>query len=91
MRVVGLAFVVALSTFVLSAQTALAGRPSNGEGWWGVTTDKTTTGAGFILIIAFPLLVAFLSFVQGRLEKRKQARMQAKKARLARADLRGGW
>lgn len=91
MRLVRLVFVVALSTFILSAQTAIAGRPSNGEGWWGETSDSVTTGAGFILIVAFPLLVAFLSFVQGRLEKRKQARMQAKKARLARADLRGGW
>jgi hypothetical protein len=73
----------------LSAPAALA--HDGGEGWWGETSDKVVTNAGFIIIAAFPLLVFVLSMVQYRLDKRKDARKHAAKARLARADQRGGW
>ncbi len=76
----------------LSAPVALAAEGHDGgEGWWGETNDKIVTNAGFIIIAAFPLLVFVLSMVQYRLDKRKDARKRAAKARHARADLRGGW
>ena len=76
----------------LSAPVALAGEGHDGgEGWWGETDDKIVTNAGFIIIAAFPLLVFVLSMLQYRLDKRKDARKRAAKARHARADLRGGW
>jgi uncharacterized membrane protein YphA (DoxX/SURF4 family) len=74
---------------LLSAPAALA--HDGGQGWWGVTNDKVITNAGFIIIAAFPLLVTLLSLLQWRLDKRKERRKAAEKARRARADLRGGW
>ena len=47
--------------------------------------------AGFILIAGFPLFILFASLVLWRLEKRKDARKAADKARALRADARGGW
>ena len=75
----------------LSAPAALAGGHDGGEGWWGETDDKVVTNAGFIIIGAFPLLVFLLSLLQYTLDKRKDARKRAAKARVARADQRGGW
>jgi hypothetical protein len=74
---------------LLSAPAALA--HDGGQGWWGVTNDKVITNAGFIIIAAFPLLITLLSLLQWRLDKRKERRKAAEKARRARADLRGGW
>ena len=62
-----------------------------GEGLWGETNDKVITNAGFILIAFFPLFIFAMSMIQWRLEKRKDARKAAAKARMARADVRGGW
>jgi hypothetical protein len=62
-----------------------------GEGWWGETNDKVITNAAFIIIAAIPMLVLILSLIQWRLDKRKDRRLAAAKARKARADLRGGW
>jgi preprotein translocase subunit SecG len=62
-----------------------------GEGLYGETTDKVVTNFGFALIAFFPLLIFTLSMIQIRLDKRKDARKKAEKARKARADLRGGW
>jgi hypothetical protein len=76
-------------TLALTAPLALAG--DEGEGLYGETNDLVVTMAGFILIAFFPLLVAVLSFVQWRLEKRKEARTQAKRTHLARSEWRGGW
>ena len=58
---------------------------------WGETNDKVVTYAGFILIVAFPLLILILTLIQTRLDKRKDRRLAAEKTRKARADLRGGW
>jgi hypothetical protein len=49
------------------------------------------TNAGFILIAFFPLFILVMSLLQWKLEKRKDARKKAAKARVARADVRGGW
>ena len=75
----------------LSAPAALAEGHDGGEGWWGETSDKIVTNAGFIIIGAFPLLVLVLSLLQHSLDKRKDNRKRAAKARVARADQRGGW
>ena len=76
---------------LLAAPAALAGPHDGGEGLWGETNDKIVTNAGFILIAAFPVIIFTASMIQGRLDKRKEARKKAEKARAARADLRGGW
>jgi hypothetical protein len=76
----------------LSAPAALAAEGHDGgEGWYGETSDKVVTNAGFIIIAAFPLTVFLLSLLQRTLDKRKDARKRAAKARRARADMRGGW
>ena len=77
--------------FAVIAPVALAGDHDGGEGLWGETNDQVVTYAGFALIVGFPILVLILSLIQNRLEKRKDRRLAAAKARKARADLRGGW
>lgn len=86
------AFALAVALLALTAPLALAAEGHDGgEGTYGETSDKVVTNAGFIIIAAFPLLIFVLSMVQWRLDKRKDARKKAAKARRARADLRGGW
>lgn len=77
--------------FALMAPVALADGHDGGEGLWGETDDKVVTYAGFILIVGFPILILILTLIQSRLEKRKDRRLAAAKARRARADVRGGW
>ena len=62
-----------------------------GEGWYGETNDKVITNAGFAIIAGVPVLILVLSLTQWRLDKRKDRRMAAAKARAARTDMRGGW
>jgi hypothetical protein len=80
-----------LVLFALMAPVALAGEHDGGEGLWGETNDKVITNAGFIIIAAFPTLILILSLIQWRLDKRKDRRLAAARARRARADMRGGW
>ena len=81
---------IALGTLVLlSAPAALAS--NDGRGLYGTTDDKVVTNAGFILIAFFPLFVLAMSLLQARLERRKQARKQAFKARARDERWRGGW
>ena len=75
----------------LTAPVALAADHDGGEGLWGETNDKIVTNAGFIIIAAFPALIAILSLIMWHLDKRKDQRKKAAKARSARADMRGGW
>jgi hypothetical protein len=81
--------VLTLALLAIAAPAALA--HDGGEGWWGETNDKVITNAGFILIAFFPLFILVMSLLQWKLEKRKDARKKAAKARVARADVRGGW
>jgi hypothetical protein len=81
--------VLTLALLAMTAPAALA--HDGGEGWWGETNDKVITNAGFILIAFFPLFILVMSLLQWKLEKRKDARKRAAKARVARADVRGGW
>ena len=80
-----------LTLALLAAAAPAAVAHDGGEGLWGETNDKVITNAGFILIAFFPLFVLFASLLQWRLDKRKEARKRAAKARAARADVRGGW
>lgn len=79
-----------LALALLLAPAAVA--HDGGEGWYGVTTDKIVTNAGFILIAFFPLFVLAMSMLQWRLDKRKERRKKAHKA-LAQDERawRGGW
>jgi hypothetical protein len=90
MRRLALLAVQTVVSFALLAPLALAVE-DHGEGLYGETNDKVVTNAGFILIAAFPLLVLLLSLLQWRLDKRKEARKRAEKARNARTEWRGGW
>jgi hypothetical protein len=78
-----------VTLFALSAPAALAG--DGGEGLWGETDDKVITNAGFFLIGFFPLFVFTMSMIMWFLDRRKDRRKAAEKARRARADMRGGW
>ena len=75
--------------FALTAPVALA--HDQGQGWYGETTDKTVTNAGFIVIGFFPLFVLVMSLLQWRLEKRKDARKKAAKARANSRRWQAGW
>jgi hypothetical protein len=72
-----------LALLAVTAPAALA--HDGGEGLWGETNDKVITNAGFILIAFFPLFILFASLLQWRLDKRKEARKKAAKARAARS------
>jgi hypothetical protein len=81
-----------LALLLLTAPAALAAEGHDGgEGWWGETNDKVITNAGFILMAFFVSFVFIMSLIQGALDKRKDRRKAAEKARRARADMRGGW
>ena len=78
-----------VASLLLLAPAALA--HDGGEGYYGQTTDKIVTYAGFSLIIFFPLFIFFASMLQGRLEKRKDERKAAAKARAKSAEWQRGW
>ena len=81
-----------LVSFFLLAPAAMADSANDhGEGWFGETDDLSVTLAGFVLIAGFPLFILLASLLLWRLEKRKDARKSADKARALRADARGGW
>jgi preprotein translocase subunit SecG len=79
----------ALVFLLVQAPAALA--YNDGRGFYGATNDKVVTNAGFILIVFFPTFVLVMSLIQWRLEKRKHARLDAKKAHAGNASWRGGW
>jgi hypothetical protein len=85
----------ALLTLWLLALTAPAALAAPGQdqggGWYVPANDKVVTNAAFVVIAGFPVLIVLLSLLQGGLDKRKHRRMDAAKARRARADTRGGW
>jgi hypothetical protein len=92
MRRLATTLLVSAMTLLVFAQVALADSENDhGEGWWGETNDRVVTYFGFGLIAFFPLFIFFASLIQWRLDKRKEHRKTAEKARAARADLRGGW
>jgi hypothetical protein len=80
---------VTVVLFLLTAPVALA--HDQGQGWYGETNDKVVTNAGFIIIGFFPLFILLASLLQWRLDKRKDARKKATKARAASRRWQGGW
>jgi ABC-type nickel/cobalt efflux system permease component RcnA len=78
--------VMALTALLVVAAPVFA--HDGGEGLYGETNDQVVTNAGFILIIFFPLFCLFASLLQWQLEKRKDRRKAAAKAR---AQDPGGW
>ena len=87
-----------LITLVLCAFGALmAGAPDalavahGGQGIYGETDDQVITNAMFIVIVFFPTIIVVFSLLQGWLDHRKHARMDAAKRRAASVDWRGGW
>ncbi len=76
-------------TFALLAPSALA--IDSGQGWYGEAGDKVVTNAGFILIAFFPLFILLMSLLQWRLDKRKQERKAAAKARAGNKVWTSGW
>ena len=79
----------AIVMLLLSAPVALA--HDGGEGYYGQTDDKVVTIAGFTLILFFPVFVFVASMVQGHLEKRKDERKAAAKARAKSPEWQRGW
>jgi len=67
-----LAPLLVLATWLLMAAPAFAG--DNGEGIVGETDDRIITFFCLGLVLAFVVLVALLSALQGALERRKDAR-----------------
>jgi hypothetical protein len=78
----------ALVSLAVLAPSALA--IDGGQGTYGEAGDKVVTNAGFILIGAFPLLIFALSLLQWSLDRRKDRRKAAAKARNGRI-WQGGW
>jgi fatty acid desaturase len=85
----------ALAIALLSVTALLVAAPAAfaaaGQGWYGETDDQVITRSMFYVIIFFPALITVLSLIQWGLDRRKHARMEAKKRRAASADWRGGW
>ncbi len=80
-----------LTIFTTLALAAPAFAHDGGEGWWGETNDRVVTNAGFLIIGGLPLLIFLLSLIQWRLDKRKDDRKRAAKARSGSPSWRGGW
>ncbi len=72
-----LASIIATACFAALAITApafAAGGHDNGEGLLGETNDRIITFFSLGVVLFFFLVVCLGSFVQNRLEKRKEAR-----------------
>jgi fatty acid desaturase len=79
-----------VAAMLLLAPSALATTHS-GQGIWGPTDDKQITYAMFIIIGLFPVLIIVFSVIQGWLDHRKHARMDAARRRASSAEWKGGW
>ena len=72
-----LRFVAALSLLLNLLLAAPAMAHDNGEGLLGETDDRIITFFSLGVVVFFTFVVCFGSWLQGRLEKRKQARKAA--------------
>jgi hypothetical protein len=80
-----------LVLLVAPAALAATGGPDYGEGLYGETNDRVITNAGFILLAAFPLFISLMSLLQWLLDRRKERRKAAAKARQARREWSESW
>jgi K+-transporting ATPase A subunit len=83
---IALPYAVLLTLFMAPAADA----ENDGRGFYGATGDKAITNIMFGVILFFPLFVLLMSLLQGKLDRRKQARKAAEK-QLQTAPWRGGW
>ncbi|HWD69173.1 MAG TPA: hypothetical protein VG293_03200 [Solirubrobacteraceae bacterium] len=88
-RTVLLALWVA-GAMLLAAPSAFA-VTHGGQGVWGPSGDKTITYTMFILIGLFPVIIIVFSLIQGFLEHRKHARIDAAMRRAKSEEWKGGW
>jgi preprotein translocase subunit SecG len=79
------------SVTLLSLASDAFARATGGQGWYGESDDKVITNTMFIVILFFPTVALVLTVIQSRLDKRKHAKLDAKKRREANTDWRGGW
>ena len=79
-----------VAAMLVAAPSALA-VTHGGQGIWGGTSATTVTYAMFILIGLFPVIIIVFSLIQGFLEHRKHARVDAAKRRASSAEWKGGW
>lgn len=78
------------AAMLVAAPSALA-VTHGGQGIWGATNDQTITYAMFVLIGLFPVLIIVFSLIQGWLEHRKHARIDAAARRASSDQWKGGW
>jgi hypothetical protein len=90
-RVRRIAITLSLVSVAVLASAASALGEAAGEGLYGPADDKVSTNSGFLIIITVPLFVGLMSALQWKLDKRKQARKAAAKARASGAEWQGGW
>ena len=86
--------ILTLGILLVTAASAMASEGpghDGGEGWYGITNDKVVTNAGFIVIGAIPLFILLMSLLQHALDRRKEKRKSAAKARGGAAVWKGGW
>ena len=69
-----LAATLAAATSLVLAAPAMAADNDNGEGLLGELNDRIITFFSLGVVVFFLLVVALGSYLQGRLEKRKDAR-----------------
>ena len=62
-----------------------------GEGLFGPTNDSQITNAMFLVMGFFVVIIIVFSLIQGRLEHRKHARIDAAKRRASSEEWKGGW
>ncbi len=67
--------ILVLAFWLLPAASAFAG--DNGEGLWGETDDRVITFFSLGVVAFFAILVAVLSAIQARLDRRKDERKAA--------------
>ena len=83
--------VMSVVTALLALAPSAFATTHGGQGIYGPTNDKTITDTMFILIGLFPVIVIVFSVLQGWLEHRKHARVDAAKRRASAAEWKGGW
>ena len=73
------AFYVVLATLALTLSGAAPAFASHaGEGWAGELNDKVITFFSLGVLLFFVLIIVVFSWIQGRLEKRKDEQKAAK-------------
>jgi hypothetical protein len=82
---------LSMAALLLLAAAPLAAAHDGGEGWVGETNDLMVTEAWFLVIAFFPLFILVMTLIQWKLEKRKDQRKAAAKARTADPQWGGGW